>query len=97
MKVALGIAVLLLGGIGALWAMGYTVHVGNGYVDVVGPTRVSPSDAEASANSAECIGLKERFPEKPYYTMEELDARSKATLACIEAKTKYIRNKERGR
>ena len=85
-------AVLIVG-----WAMGYSIRVGNGSVELIGPARVSPYDAEAEANSPECRGLRERFPEKPSYTKEEFDARTKATMDCIEAKTRYINSKMRSR
>jgi hypothetical protein len=97
MKWALGIAVAAGAGLVALWAMGYTLQVSEGSIEVIGPARVSPYDAEAEANSPECKGLKERFPEKLSYTMEEFDARTKAAQACIDAKTRYIRNKIRSR
>lgn len=95
MKVALVIGVILGAAFISLWAMGYTVHIGNGAIEVIGPGHVDPYDAEASANSPECAGLKERFPEKPFYTTEELDARSNATMACFKAKVRYIESKRK--
>lgn len=90
---ALAVGAILIVGL----AMGYSIHVGTGYVQITGPARISPFDAEAEANSPECHGLRERFPEKPSYTMEEFDARTKATMDCIEAKMRYISNKVRAR
>lgn len=93
MKLALGIVLALIAGVVVLWAMGYSVSTGEGFIQVTGPASVSPYDAEASANSPECIGLKERFPEKSSYTAEEFDARSKAAKECIDAKMRYIKKK----
>jgi hypothetical protein len=81
----------------AAWAMGWTVQMGNGYIKFVGPASVHPYAAEAEANSPECQGLREKFPEKTSYTAEEFEARSKAAKACIDAKIRYIRNKEKAR
>ena|SRR5438105_9486766 len=93
MKLALGIALVLGAAFAALWGMGYTFHIRSGSIDVVGPARVSPYDAEAEANSPECVGIRQRFPEKASYTAEEFDARTKAATACVDAKRRYIKNK----
>jgi len=97
MKIAVGVALILVAAFVAFLAMGYSVHIGQGSIEVVGPARVSPYDAEAGANSPECIGLKERFAEKPSYTAEEFEARTKAAQACIDAKGRYITSKMRSR
>jgi hypothetical protein len=96
-KLALGIALLLVVAAVALLAMGYSFHFSAGSIDVVGPPRLSPYDAEAEANSPECIGLNERFPEKASYAAVEFEARTKAAQACIDAKDRYMTSKIRSR
>lgn len=82
-------------GIVALWVMGYTVRFEKGALEVVGPGRVSEYSAEAEANSPECQGLRQRFPEKPQYSEQEFNERSKAAAACLDAQTRYIKNRQR--
>jgi hypothetical protein len=95
MKFAWGMAILLAAGFLALWLSGYSLHIDKSRLDLVGPARLSPYDGEAEANSSECQGLRERFPEKAQYTQQELDERSNAATACQNAKIRYIKGKSR--